>query len=92
MLASGINSGQVVIWDTRISGDEQLVSNHENSHRDKINSLVWFTSKTNSEFFSGSNEGQILWFVNSLDMVLLKIQKKLPKMKIYSTTEMDLLQ
>lgn len=62
ILASGINSGQVVIWDTRVSGEEQLVSNHEVSHRDQINALIWFTSKTNSEFFSGSNEGQILWW------------------------------
>lgn len=61
ILASGINSGQVVVWDSRVGGHEQIVSNHEFSHREGINCLVWFTSKTNSEFFTGSNEGQLCW-------------------------------
>lgn len=74
VLASGINSGQVVVWDTRAGGEEQLVSNHEFSHRDQINSLVWFASKTNSEFFTGSNEGQIMWWD------IRKIDKPMEKM------------
>lgn len=57
-----MNSGQVVIWDCRVSSHEQLVSNHESSHRDQINCLVWFQSKTNSEFFTGSTEGQLCWW------------------------------
>jgi dynein intermediate chain 2 len=37
-------------------------SSIEKSHRDPVYSLAWVSSKTGSEFFSASTDGQVMWW------------------------------
>ncbi|XP_022166124.1 dynein intermediate chain 3, ciliary-like [Myzus persicae] len=62
LLAGGLMNGQVALWDMRISSTNVGFSNVRNGHRDKIHSLKWIQSKTNSEFLTGSSDGQIMWW------------------------------
>lgn len=59
-LAGGLTSGQVAFWDIRKGSDAVSVSDVRNSHRDPVRSVYWIYSKTNTEFYSGSSDGQVL--------------------------------
>ena len=61
-LAGGFLNGKVCVWDTRAGGKPQLITEKEISHQESINSLLWIHSKSNSEFFSGSADGQLFWW------------------------------
>lgn len=61
-LAGGFVSGKVCVWDSRVGGAPQLITEKEYSHRERINSLLWIHSKSNAEFYSGSADGQIFWW------------------------------
>lgn len=43
-------------------GDPQLSTEPEESHRERVTSLRWIHSKTNTEFFTGSSDGQLFWW------------------------------
>lgn len=64
ILASGLATGQIAVWDTRTSSKPVTLTQRETSHRDLVTNLLWTSTKTSSEFFSGSTEGQVLWLVN----------------------------
>ena len=49
-------------WDTRKGAFAADTSPIEKSHRDPVYSIAWVQSKTGSEFFSASTDGQILWW------------------------------
>ena len=59
VLAGGLMNGQVALWDMRKSSTNIGISNIRNGHRDPILSLEWIQSKTNSEFLTGSSDGQV---------------------------------
>ncbi|XP_008543431.1 dynein axonemal intermediate chain 2 [Microplitis demolitor] len=61
-LISGLISGQVASWDLRRGYEPVEVSVVENSHRDACNKVLWINSKTGTEFFSSSRDGQIKWW------------------------------
>jgi dynein intermediate chain 2, axonemal len=61
ILASGLHSGQIAIWDSRVGSDPIKITDREISHRDRVNTLLWSSTKTSSEFFTGSVDGDILW-------------------------------
>lgn len=60
LLAGGLMSGQVAYWDIRESSEYVAISNVRDSHRDPVKSLLWIQSKTNTEFYTGSSDGQVL--------------------------------
>lgn len=59
LLAGGLMNGQVAIWDMRKGFTNVGISEIRNGHRDPILSLKWIQSKTNSEFMTGSSDGQV---------------------------------
>lgn len=60
-LVGGMLNGQVSVWDTRKGPYPVEVSQIEESHRDPIRDVLWIASKSGSEFFSGSSDGQCKW-------------------------------
>ena len=61
-LLSGLQSGQVCLWDTRRGGVPVSFSNPDSSHRDPVYSALWISSKTGKDFFSGSTDGVVKWW------------------------------
>lgn len=61
-LVAGLFSGQVAAWDTRYGAAAVAASDREVGHRDPVNSVLWINSKSGSEFFSGSSDGQVIWW------------------------------
>ena len=50
------------IFDTRKGSQPVELSLIEKSHRDPAYRTLWVQSKTGSEFFSASSDGQVLWW------------------------------
>lgn len=61
-LISGMYNGQVAAWDTRTDNDPVAISEREVCHREAVNSVSWINSKSGTEFFSGSSDGQVIWY------------------------------
>lgn len=61
-LVAGLFSGQVAAFDTRSGSTPVAASDREVGHRDPVNSVLWINSKSGSEFFSGSSDGQVIWW------------------------------
>lgn len=59
LLSGGLMNGQVALWDMRKSFTNVGISEIRNGHYDPVLSLKWIQSKTNSEFLTGSNDGQV---------------------------------
>ncbi|XP_076280813.1 uncharacterized protein LOC143209283 [Lasioglossum baleicum] len=62
ILVSGLTTGQVACWDIRKGPEPVEISSIESSHRDVCNKVLWINSKTGTEFFSASKDGQIMWW------------------------------
>lgn len=52
-------TGQVACWDIRKGSEPVETSLIQSSHRDMCNEVLWINSKTNTEFFSASKDGQV---------------------------------
>ena len=50
------------IFDIRKGSQPVEISLIEKSHRDPAYRTMWVQSKTGSEFFSASSDGQVLWW------------------------------
>lgn len=62
-LVSGMITGQVSAFDVRVNNSfPVMLSRREISHRDRVNAVTFYCSKTNMEFFSGSAAGEIFWW------------------------------
>ncbi|KAL0103408.1 hypothetical protein PUN28_017582 [Cardiocondyla obscurior] len=61
-LIGGLMTGQVACWDIRRGSDMVDISSVEFSHRDSCDKTLWINSKTGTEFFSASKDGQIKWW------------------------------
>lgn len=62
-LVSGQLNGQVAVWDIRRGSEPVELSVVEQSHRDPVHNVLWINSKSGSEFFSSSTDGQVKWLV-----------------------------
>ncbi|NXU88494.1 DNAI2 protein, partial [Xiphorhynchus elegans] len=58
----GCYNGQIVYWDTRKGGLTIDVTPVELSHRDPVYGAIWLPSRTGTECFSASTDGQVLWW------------------------------
>lgn len=79
-LAGGLIDGKVCVWDTRVGKNPSLISKQEVCHQERVTSLLWIHSKSNTEFYSGSLDGQLLWwdtryFNAPVDSLLCDIEK-----------------
>ncbi|XP_066909187.1 dynein intermediate chain 3, ciliary-like [Halyomorpha halys] len=57
-LIGGLYNGQVAYWDVRRGGHPLKFSDHYESFRDPVTCVLWVNSKSGSEFFSASTDGQ----------------------------------
>lgn len=62
LLAGGLDNGKVCVWDTRVGSEPTLITEKEYTHRKRVTSLLWMHSKSNSEFYSGSADGQLYFW------------------------------
>jgi dynein intermediate chain 2 len=63
ILLTGMITGQIALFDVRSNKRlPSAVSRREISHKDKVNAVTFYCSKTNMEFFSGSSSGEIFWW------------------------------
>lgn len=46
-------------WDTRKGSQPVEMSAIEHSHRDPVYKVIWLQSKTGTDFFSASTDGQV---------------------------------
>lgn len=49
-------------WDVRKGSQPVEMSPIEHSHRDPAYKAIWIQSKTGTECFSASSDGQVLWW------------------------------
>ncbi|EFN85403.1 Dynein intermediate chain 2, axonemal [Harpegnathos saltator] len=61
-LVGGLMTGQVACWDIRRGPEAVDTSSVEFSHRDPCDKALWINSKTGTEFFSASKDGQLKWW------------------------------
>ena len=52
----------IAYWDTRKGSQPVEMSPIEHSHRDPAYKALWIQSKTGTECFSASSDGQVLWW------------------------------
>ncbi|KAJ3116690.1 Dynein intermediate chain 2, axonemal [Phlyctochytrium bullatum] len=62
ILVGGSYNGLLSFWDTRKGPFPVDTSAIQKSHRDPVYNLSWVQSKSGSEFFSVSTDGQVLWW------------------------------
>lgn len=62
IILGGQYNGQIGVWDTRRGSRPIEVSPIERSHRDPVHSVKFLSSKTGTECFSTSTDGQVLWW------------------------------
>lgn len=60
LLVGGLFSGQVALWDARSGSKPTSYSDRCCSHRSCVTCVSWLSSKSNTEFFSGAGDGQVL--------------------------------
>uniref|UniRef100_A0A3B3BWR0 Dynein, axonemal, intermediate chain 2b n=1 Tax=Oryzias melastigma TaxID=30732 RepID=A0A3B3BWR0_ORYME len=61
-LMGGCYNGQVAYWDTRRGCQTVAYSSVEHSHKDPVYKVIWLQSKTGTDAFSASTDGQVLWW------------------------------
>ncbi|XP_055378977.1 dynein intermediate chain 3, ciliary-like [Condylostylus longicornis] len=62
LIAGGLKSGSVALWDARVNGDPEAISPLEVAHQDAVTAFCWVFSKTNTEFYTGSLDGLIRYW------------------------------
>ncbi|XP_066092984.1 dynein axonemal intermediate chain 2 isoform X1 [Saccopteryx bilineata] len=62
VLLGGCYNGQIACWDTRKGSLVADLSTIEFSHQDPVYGTIWLQSKTGTECFSASTDGQVMWW------------------------------
>lgn len=62
LLVSGLENGEIAVWDLRSGGEPLGSSAPELSHRDTVVALIWTASKSGTEFFTAGADGMIKWW------------------------------
>ncbi|XP_039085684.1 dynein intermediate chain 2, axonemal isoform X2 [Hyaena hyaena] len=81
VLLGGCYNGQLACWDTRKGSLVAELSTIEFSHRDPVYGTIWLQSKTGTECFSASTDGQVMWWdirkmSEPTEVVILDIARK----------------
>lgn len=83
IILGGCLNGQVCYWDTRKAGKPIDTTPIEKSHRDPANGILWMQTKTGTECFTASSDGQVYWWdirkglSEPVDSLILDPTKKL---------------
>lgn len=64
--------GRVACWDTRKGSEPVEMSPLEPSHRDPVHKVLWMNSKSGTEFFSASSDGQVKY----KELLIMPIKNK----------------
>jgi hypothetical protein len=78
-------SGQVAFWDVRKGSTPVDISILETSHRDPVYNVLWINSKSGTEFFSSSTDGQ----VSDILLYLLQLYCICASTVLHSTDEIS---
>ncbi|PZC86424.1 hypothetical protein B5X24_HaOG209143 [Helicoverpa armigera] len=62
LLICGLEKGIVSVFDVRVGKNAVSSTSVYNSHREGITSILYIQSRTYSEFFTGSSDGECLWW------------------------------
>nr|XP_034825021.1 dynein intermediate chain 3, ciliary-like [Maniola hyperantus] len=62
VLAGGLASGQVAVWDLRRGGAPVALSAPHVAHRGPVHSVLFVSSKSGRELFSGAPDGVCKWW------------------------------
>lgn len=62
IIVGGLDDGRVCVFDLRDQPEPIAISPPHVAHRDPVNSLLFIQSRLNNEFFSGSSDGQCMWY------------------------------
>ncbi|CAH0723392.1 unnamed protein product, partial [Brenthis ino] len=62
IIITGLNNGIVNVFDFRVGPNSVGSSSIYNSHFGPVTALLYTHSRTNTEFFTGSPDGQCLWW------------------------------
>ncbi|KAG6445312.1 dynein intermediate chain 3, ciliary-like [Manduca sexta] len=62
VVIAGLENGTVNIFDIRESANAVSSSSVYNSHRSPVTALLYTHSRTHTEFFTGSLDGQCIWW------------------------------
>lgn len=62
LLLAGLENGTINIFDTRVGEIAVSTSFVHNSHLEPITSIRYIYSRTHTDFFTGSPDGQCLWW------------------------------
>nr|XP_042138999.1 dynein axonemal intermediate chain 2 isoform X3 [Peromyscus maniculatus bairdii] len=81
VLLGGCYNGQIACWDTRKGSLVAELSTIEFSHRDPVYGTIWLQSKTGTECFSASTDGQVMWWdirkiSEPTEVVIMDISRK----------------
>ncbi|XP_026488474.1 dynein intermediate chain 3, ciliary-like [Vanessa tameamea] len=61
-IIGGLQNGSVCIFDIRAKKEPIAISPIHLAHRDPVTALLYIHSRLNNEFFSGSSDGQCMWW------------------------------
>lgn len=74
ILLGGYASGQLALWDIRIGGHAQLLSDVKEGHKQKVTGIKWLATKSSMDFFSVSTDGRVMsWDARNLSQPTEKI-------------------
>ncbi|KOB66868.1 putative dynein intermediate chain 3, ciliary, partial [Operophtera brumata] len=62
LMAGGLVSGQVAVWDRRHKGVQVLLCAPHVAHRDYVRHVTFINAKSGMEFFSGGPDGAVKWW------------------------------
>ncbi|RVE44337.1 hypothetical protein evm_010999 [Chilo suppressalis] len=62
VLAGGLSSGQVSLWDRRAGGAAVALCPPHVAHRDLVRNVIFISSKSGQEFFSAGPDGECKWW------------------------------
>ncbi|CAG9786140.1 unnamed protein product [Diatraea saccharalis] len=62
IVVGGLNDGRVCMFDIREKKTPMAISPMHLAHRDPVTSVVYMQSRANTEFFSASTDGMIMWW------------------------------
>ncbi|CAK1547205.1 unnamed protein product [Leptosia nina] len=92
ILVAGLENGTINIFDIRNNQDAVSKSSVYNSHKGPITGLLYLHSRTNSEFFTGSPDGQCLWWdirnlFKPMDQLFMSVRQAQNVEPSFSTAE-----
>ncbi|XP_026724964.1 dynein intermediate chain 3, ciliary-like [Trichoplusia ni] len=62
IIVGGLENGKVCVFDRRAERVPVAISSTHSAHHDPVTALLFIQSRTSTEFFTGSSDGQCMWY------------------------------